>query len=109
MARRVGRRPGADALWRDDLGGLEDGPRADDLGAEALPVVPTPSRGIFFSRVIAAVTSDTDDIERGLSDGLSRYDDVAWSWYVRQPFTWQRFIDWWAARRWMMPRDVRKQ
>jgi hypothetical protein len=95
-------------MWTGDLGGVDDSSRSDDVGIEAVSVVPTPSRGIFFSRLIAAVTSESDDFEGALADGLSRYDDRAWSWYITRPFTWQQFTNWWVSRRWVRPRDIRK-
>jgi hypothetical protein len=28
---------------------------------------------------------------------------------VTRRFSWQRLADWWAARRWIEPRDIRKR
>lgn len=39
---------------------------------------------------------------------LSRWDDAMWSRMLRQPFSWQLFLNWWVARRWLIPRDVRR-
>ena len=53
-------------------------------------------------RVIAVVT---DDITEGsLEEDVARWDDTFWSAYTRRPFSWQRFMTWWVARRWVIPR-----
>lgn len=45
-------------------------------------------------------------VGEALDDWQSRMDDRRWSWHAfRAPFTWQRFVDWWVARRWVIPRD----
>lgn len=37
-------------------------------------------------------------------------DDIYWARQAwGKPFTWQRFTDWWAARRYVVPRDVRRR
>ena len=62
-----------------------------------------------FGRVWLTVQADTGDLEEALGEAQAQVDDRRWSWYVFQPFTWQRFTDWWAARKYVMPRDVRKR
>lgn len=37
---------------------------------------------------------------------LSRFDDRVWSHFVFvSPFSWQLFLNWWVARRYVQPRD----
>lgn len=37
-------------------------------------------------------------------------DDIYWARQVyAKPFTWQRYLNWWVARRWLIPRDVRRR
>jgi hypothetical protein len=40
---------------------------------------------------------------------LERWDDGMWSRVVRQPFSWRWYTLWWIARRWIVPRDVRRR
>ena len=63
----------------------------------------------FASRVFVSVTSETEDLQAGFDDSISRLDDRYWAFYTVQRFTWQRFGNWWAVRRWVQPRDVRKR
>ena len=65
-----------------------------------------------FGRVFAAVTPEwaEDDGVVDWDEALSRMDDRVWSFVAfRAPFTWQRFLNWWVARRYVMPRDVRRR
>jgi len=52
------------------------------------------------------------DFEEQLGPAIEAHtelmDDAYWARFVRKPFTWQRFTTWWAARRWVMPRDPRR-
>jgi hypothetical protein len=67
-------------------------------------------RGLFrLAEVIAVVTADDDDFEAGLDDSRARQDDAWWARHVRLPYSPQRFTNWWVARRWIIPRDVRKR
>jgi hypothetical protein len=51
-----------------------------------------------------------DDAFLDLDESLSRVDDRYWAYEVFvRPFTWQRFLNWWAARRYVQPRDVRRR
>lgn len=50
-----------------------------------------------------------EDVGPLFDDAVARADDAWWIRYVYAEFSWQRFMDWWAARRWIVPRDVRKQ
>jgi hypothetical protein len=43
------------------------------------------------------------------AEDTARMDDAYWSRAARQPLSPQRFMDWWIARRWVMPRDVRRR
>ena len=44
-----------------------------------------------------------------IAEGTARSDDAYWLRFVRRPVTPQRFVDWWVARRFVVPRDVRKR
>lgn len=44
-----------------------------------------------------------------IEDHATRMDDAHWARYVRGPFSWQRFTNWWIARRWVIPRDPRRE
>lgn len=61
-----------------------------------------------FGRIILPLTSEEGDLQRELDGAMSAYDDRLWSFQVTQPFTWQGFLNWWVARRWVLPRDIRK-
>lgn len=49
-----------------------------------------------------------DELAAAVELDQSRWDDGFWARQCRLPFTWQRFTDWWAARRYVMPRDPKK-
>jgi hypothetical protein len=67
------------------------------------------SEGLFrMTEVIVSVTAETDDFEAALDDSRARQDDAWWARHVRLPYTPQRFISWWVARRWIIPRDIRR-
>lgn len=67
------------------------------------------TQGLFrMTGVIASITSDTSDFEAALADSRARQDDAWWARYVRLPYTPQRFTNWWVARRWIIPRDIRR-
>lgn len=38
-------------------------------------------------------------------DTTARLDDASWHRAVHGAFTWQLFADWWASRRWAVPRS----
>jgi len=60
--------------------------------------------------VLAVIFPEEDeDVERLLDDFVARKDDAYWARFVRQRFSWQRFIRWWVARRWVIPRDLRRE
>lgn len=60
--------------------------------------------------VIAVISAeDGEGVEASLDDSRARQDDAWWARFVRGPFAWSRFMQWWVARRWVVPRDVRKQ
>lgn len=61
----------------------------------------------YPARVIAVVGDDLS--ERNLAEDLARWDDAYWLRVANGPFSWQRFTNWWVARRWVIPRDIRKQ
>lgn len=64
---------------------------------------------VRLASVSFAVTSDDGDFQRALDDSRSRQDDAWWAAYIRAPFTPQRYLNWWVARRWVIPRDIRKE
>ncbi len=65
------------------------------------------SGGLFrLASVIAVV--DGEDFEASFADSQARMQDAYWARYVRGPYTPQRFINWWIARRWIIPRDIRR-
>ena len=51
----------------------------------------------------------TDDIPVMLMSYGARMDDARWAWAIRRPFSWPLFWSWWVARRWIVPRDIRKE
>lgn len=57
---------------------------------------------------VLAVLGDGDE-EEELAEHLARVDDAYWAEYVRRPFAWQRLTNWWLARRWVVPRDIRRR
>lgn len=59
--------------------------------------------------VLVAMPEDTDHMIESMEDGISRMDDAYWSRFVRRDFSWQHFTDWWVARRWIIPRDIRRE
>lgn len=59
--------------------------------------------------VIALISvEDGEDFAAALADSTARNDDAYWRHFIALPFTWQRFTNWWVARRWVRPRDIRK-
>lgn len=58
---------------------------------------------------VIAVVMDDRPLPVHLRETLARRDDAFWAAYVRRPFTWQRYLNWWVARRWVIPRDIRRQ
>ncbi len=72
--------------------------------------VPDYTAPAFASRVDLPVLVEwEEDFEGGLAEAVSKIDDRFWSYYVTRPFSWQRLANWWAARRWIQPRDVRRR
>ena len=75
-----------------------------------MPVVPSRSQNVpEFGRVFLVIDSETEDLGEAIADATARWHDRVWGRYVMKPFTWQRFTNWWVARRWIMPRDVRRR
>ena len=67
------------------------------------------SSGLFrMTSVVAVISTDTGDFEAALADSQARQQDAYWARYVRGPYSPQRFINWWVARRWIIPRDIRR-
>lgn len=60
--------------------------------------------------VLAAIMIEHDDeLPVALDDATARRDDAFWARYVKAPVTPRRFVRWWIARRWVIPRDPRKE
>ena len=53
--------------------------------------------------------NDGEDIPAMLMSYGARMDDAHWAWILTLPFSWPRFWSWWVARRWIVPRDIRKE
>lgn len=59
---------------------------------------------------IVALPETNDDIVVVLEDVQPRMDDAWWYQEIRRwPFSWRRFDRWWLYRRWIIPRDIRKE
>lgn len=49
-------------------------------------------------------------LEAALDENISRADDAFWHRFAwRRAFSWQGFINWWVARRWLEPRDITRR
>ena len=66
-----------------------------------MPLVP--------ARIAVIFPDFEEDIVPAINDWTARNDDAFWHRYVRGSFTWSRYFRWWTARRWVMPRDIRKE
>jgi hypothetical protein len=80
------------------------------VGDEAVPVVREEAQRPYFGRVLAV--GDPDELQSTIDwmESLASLDDIRWAYIVvRKPFTWQRFLNWWVARRYVQPRDVRRR
>lgn len=97
-------------MWDSDLGGRAPVEGAEEVGDQAVPVVPEEAQRAHFGKVYVAVVADTEDLQEGLDDAQSFVDDAFWSfWAFHAPFRWQNFVNWWAARRYVEPRDPRRR
>lgn len=54
---------------------------------------------------LESLDREADDID----EAVTRLDDGYWLRFVEAPFSWRRFLQWWVARRWVEPRDIRKR
>lgn len=89
-----------------DSGRRSDGQGPDLVGVEAVSVVRARIRTATLVPIqFAALGEAFEDLAEGLAETMARTDDLYWAFHVTRPFTWQRFIDWWAVRRWVYPRD----
>lgn len=82
------------------------------LGDEAVPVVRAASRRGYRGPVLAAALTDHLEGYVSWDDQLAMIDDRIWSRLVfstRHPFSWGTFTLWWIARRYLVPRDIRKR
>ena len=67
------------------------------------------SAGLFrLASVVAVIDADVGDFEDAINDSIARQQDAYWARYARGPYTPQRFLNWWVARRWIIPRDIRR-
>lgn len=61
------------------------------------------------TRVVAVINSDHAVSDSMLAEDQARWDDAYWLRVANGPFSWQRFLNWWVARRWVRPRDITKE
>jgi hypothetical protein len=59
--------------------------------------------------VLAVVTGSRATIGEELQESQTWMDDAYWLRFSRRPVTPQGFINWWIARRWVIPRDITKE
>jgi len=60
--------------------------------------------------IIAVISVEhAGKLEEGIADVQAKLDDVFWTKFIALPFSWPRFHTWWVARRWVIPRDIRKE
>ena len=65
--------------------------------------------GLFrLASVFAVIDADATDFQTAFDKSISKQQDAFWAWYIKQPYTPQRFLNWWVARRWIIPRDIRR-
>lgn len=52
-----------------------------------------------------------EQVDASLADWRAKADDAYWESVVHGalPFSWQLYTEWWVARRWITPRDPRKE
>lgn len=80
------------------------------LGDEAVPVVLQDTRPGYRWPVLSVALPDDVDGDADWEYFAAMVDDHQWSWWLfRARFTWQVFTNWWVARRYVMPRDVRRR
>lgn len=58
---------------------------------------------------LVTLSLDTKGFNAAMDDTTARLDDAHWAARLRRPFTWQGYVDWWACRRWIRPRDIRAE
>ena len=95
-----------------NLGGRHREQGSAEVGHEALSVVQEDSGRPLFTRVVAAVTPEwsEDDWTLDFDESTAQHDDAFWAYVVMvRPFSWQWYLNWWAARRYVQPRDVRRR
>jgi hypothetical protein len=59
-------------------------------------------------RGLVVTPEDDDELGPLVDAAVARLWDAYWAKYVMAPFTWQRYLGWWIARRWIVPRDIRR-
>ena len=103
-------------MWEEDNGRRRDGQGPGAVGAEEVPRLlgqapGAPGGGALrpLTPVLFSVTSDEEDLGEALMDSRARQDDAYWARLVRGRFSWRRYTSWWLARRWVVPRDVRRR
>lgn len=50
-----------------------------------------------------------EDVGPALEDFSATLDDIYWARFVREWHGWRGVSRWWIARRWVRPRDVRRE
>ncbi len=68
--------------------------------------------GTSFPRPVGYVLIDDGFLDETevLAESVSTVDDAFWLRRARGPWQgWQAFTNWWIARRWVQPRDIRKR
>lgn len=58
--------------------------------------------------VLAVVFGDRPE-HLELEESVARQDDVFWQQFSRRWSGWQGYLNWWVARRWIIPRDRKKE
>ncbi len=99
-------------MWQEDQRERADGEDPEAVGDEALPLVLEGAQRANFGRVLAVVLPEwaEDDVPIDFDESLALWDDGFWhrvAWWPH--FTWQWFLNWWVARRYVQPRDVTRR
>lgn len=70
-----------------------------------------PAKAASYGVPVLAVLSveALSEEPQAMDDFTALGDDAYWARFVRGPFSWSRFMTWWVARRWVIPRDITKE
>lgn len=58
---------------------------------------------------IVVFPETNEELPEQIIEYQGRMDDAYWSYQLRRPFSWSLYRRWWIARRWVIPRDIRKE